>query len=248
MLRNSGLALALALAAGCASAHGGGRDVLVVASDLDNPPFAFVDAEGRPGGRDVEMMEALATELGARVEWRRMPFDRLLPAVEAGEIDVVCATLGITPERAERVLFSEPYFRTSIAVVVRAAPGAPRTFSELAGRPVSAAAGTTSERALREHLSRAVPVLENDEGLSTAERLLAREVDAAVMDAPAANAMARDSNWALWVIADPLCEERYALALPRSQADLRDRLNAALAALVGSGRMAELDAEYGLDG
>jgi len=248
MKRLLGLVLALVpLGAGCASSPQEERDELVVASDLDNPPFAMVNTKLRPRGRDVEMMQELAAALDMRVRWERMPFDELLPAIEAGDVDVVCATLGVTPDRAERMLFTEPYFRTSIAVVVRASPGAPRSFAELAGRRVSAGAGTTSERALLERLPSAVPVLENEKGLSTAERLLARELDAAVMDAPAADTMVRDSNWALWTIDGSLGEELYALALPRSHGDLRERLNAALAAMVDSGRMAELNAKYGLD-
>jgi len=204
---------------------------LVVASDLDNLPFAGVDANGRAIGRDVEMMERLAAGLGREVEWRRMPFDELLPAVERAEVDVVCATLGITAERARRVLFSEPYFDTSITVVVRLGPGEPTSLADLTGRRVAAGAGTTSEGALRAHLPGAVGVFENKQQAATADRLYGGEVDGAVMDAPAADALVAASGGRLGRLVPDLERERYALALPPGRSELKAQLDRELARL-----------------
>ena len=182
-------------------------------------------------GNDVELMEQLAAGLGRSVEWRRMPFDELLPSVERGEVDVVCATLGITAERARRVLFSEPYFDTSITVVVRSGAGEPQSLAELAGRPVSAAAGTTSEDAVRRHLPEARGVFENKQQLATAERLYAGEVDGSVMDAPAADALVAGSDGRLVRLEPDLARERYALALPLDRVALKNQLDRELARL-----------------
>jgi polar amino acid transport system substrate-binding protein len=234
---------ALLLSSACAAVE----DPLVVASDLDNPPFAGVDAAGAPVGRDVGMMAMLAREIGRELEWRRMPFAQLLPAVEAGEVDIVCATIGVTPERARRVAFTVPYFRTAIAVVARAGAGEPRTLSDLAGRRVSAAAGTTSERAVRLRVPRALGVFENAKGTPALERLLAREVDAAVMDGPAADALVARSEGSLVRLAGALDVELYALALPLEDAALASSLDEALAAMSADGRLRALDARYGLE-
>lgn len=239
----SGLVLAVA-AAGCAATGGG--ETLVVASDFDNIPFAYVDEYGRPGGRDVEMMEALAEDLGARLEWRRMPFEELIPAVEAGEVDVVCATLGVSRERAERVAFTRPYFRTWIAVVVRAGPDEPGTLEDLADRRVAAGAGTTSAQAVLWELPEAALALENAKDLSMIERLLAGDVDAAALDGPAADAIVAESAGRLARLEENLDLELYALALPLDRGDLLERLNAVLATMERSGRMQELDARFGL--
>lgn len=204
---------------------------LVVASDLDNLPFAGVDESGRAIGRDVDMMKQLAAGLGREVEWRRMPFDQLLPAVERGEVDVVCATLGITAERAQRVLFSEPYLDTSITVVVRTGAGEPTELADLDGRPVAAAAGTTSQEAVLRDLPRARAVLENKQQLATAERLYAGEVDGAVMDAPAAEALVAASAGRLMRLEPDLARERYALALPPGRSELKRQLDRQLARL-----------------
>jgi ABC-type amino acid transport substrate-binding protein len=219
---------------------------LLVASDLDNRPFAWVDEEGVPRGRDVEMMHAVAHLLHKRLEWDRRPFDQLLPALQAGEVDVVCATLGITPEREELVAFTRPYFETEIAVVVRAGAGEPDSLAALAGRKLSAGAGTTSERAVRQHLPAAVGVFENKAGLPTAERLRSREVDGAVMDGPAADALVAASGGTLRRLPESLGPERYALALPRDREALRDELNQALTVFERAGSLRRWDEKYGL--
>ena len=219
---------------------------IVVASDLDNPPFAGVDAQGRPTGRDVEMMQLLAERLGRPLEWKRMPFEELLPAAERGEVDAVCATLGITPEREERVLFTNTYYETAITVLVRTGSGEPRTIGALKKKRVGAGSGTTSERAVRRRLEGSYGIFENKEGLPTARRLLENELDAAVMDGPAADAIVASSNGKLTRLPENLDAERYGIALPRSKAGLRERLNHALRELQASGELASLNEKHGL--
>jgi polar amino acid transport system substrate-binding protein len=219
---------------------------IVVASDLENPPFAWVDEAGEPRGRDVEMMAELARRLRVELEWRRMPFAELLPAAERGEVDVVCATLGITPKRAERVLFTQPYYRTRLSVLVRAGEGEPRTLDDLSGKRVSAGVGTTSEASARARLAGAALVFENKSGMLTNERLLARELDAAVMDGPDALELAEQSNGALRVLDADLGSENYGLALPKDRADLAVELDYELERLGREGWLTELDARYGL--
>ena len=219
---------------------------LVVASDLDNPPFASVDADGRPRGRDVEMMELLARALDRSVVWRRMAFAALLDSAEAGEVDLVCATIGITPERAERVRFSQPYYETEIAVVARSGAREPRSLADLAGRRVAAGAGTTSELALLKHLPQAIPVLDDKAVGTTRERLLAREIDAVLLDGPSADALVAPSRSELVRLPEAVAVERYALVLPKDRVELASAVDRALERLRSQGVLARLDREHAL--
>ncbi len=239
------LLLLLALC-GCRLLASDGAGPILVASDLANPPFAWIDEAGVERGRDVEMMQHLANELGRELRWERMPFDQLLDDCEAGRVDVVCATLGITDERAKRVTFTRPYFETSIAVVVRHGPGEPQTLAALRGLRVSAGAGTTSRTAVEHHLPDSVGVFEAKENQSTAERLASGDVDAAVMDGPAAAALAADSGGALRVLEETLTSERYALCLPQEHSALARELDLALEKLQANGVLSDLNARHGL--
>lgn len=225
---------------------GTGDGALIVASDLDNAPFAWVDEDDRPRGRDVEMMELLAADLGRTLTWQRMPFDELLDACEAGHVDVVCATLGITEGRAQRVDFSQPYFETAIAVVVRRGDDEPGRLADLRGRRVAAGAGTTSQLAVENHLRGSIGVFEAKAGQTTAQRLASRDVDAAVMDGPAAAAMAQTSGGTLRVLDEVVTTERYALCVPKGREELVRDLDRGLQRLRREGALANLNARHGL--
>lgn len=230
--------LALALVCGaCAPPE------LVVGSDLDNPPFASLDGHGEPAGRDVAMMELIAAGLGRRLVWRRMPFPELLDAAAEGRVDVVCATLGITPERAERVRFTAPYFETSLAVVVRQGEGEPGALDDLAGRRVGAGAGTTSERAV---LARPEwDLVRAGEGASGGALVATGEADAWVVDAPDVPEIL-ERHPGLRRLAAPLASERYALALPPTRGKLADEIDRVLTVLRTRGELRRLDREWGL--
>ena len=217
---------------------------LVVVSDLENPPFARVDLAGRPAGRDVEMLTEVAKRLGLHLDWKRMPFGELIQLVEAGEADLACATLGISPERAKRVRFSRPYFETEIAVVVRAGEGITEA-EQLSAARVYAGAGTTSQVAVAQSIPDAVGVFES-EGVPTEELLLEGMVDAAVMDGPNADALVEGSEGRLQRLPTDLARERYALAVDPSQELLAERIDQVLDDMERDGFLLLLDVSHGL--
>jgi Na+/H+-dicarboxylate symporter len=86
----------------------------------DRLPYAFLNREGRLTGLDVEMAHHLAQDLGVALDFVRLEDRADLPAMlEAGAIDVVMAGVAATPERASRMLLSEPYLDETLAFVVR---------------------------------------------------------------------------------------------------------------------------------
>jgi polar amino acid transport system substrate-binding protein len=82
-------------------------------------PMAFVDARRRVVGFDVEFAARVAQKLGKQLEVTDMEFGALLPALIAGKVDMIGAGLSITEERAKRILYSESYYPSGIAAVVR---------------------------------------------------------------------------------------------------------------------------------
>lgn len=82
-------------------------------------PFSFVDGSQQVVGLDVELAARVAQRLNRRLEIVNMDFGGMIPALVAGKVDVIGACLTISPERAERVLFSEPYYTGGISALVR---------------------------------------------------------------------------------------------------------------------------------
>jgi ABC-type amino acid transport substrate-binding protein len=240
------LALLLVLvAAGCGVTAPGAPPPLRIATDATFPPFHFLNDEGRPTGYDVELARSVAMRAGIAPEVAVVPYDDLLPGLDSGAHDLVAATTGVTPARAARYLFTASYFDTSQAVLVRDEPRAPVTLADLAGRRVGASGEGTSRAALEG--------LEGVEGVALGKgqaglpALLAREIDALIVDEFDAVDAARASDGRLRVLAEPAALEHYAFVLAAGRDDLAARLNEALRALEDEGVVAGLRARFGVD-
>ena len=106
--------IAIVLLAAC------GRDesVLRVGMDLRYPPFETVSTSNDPEGISVEIALAFGEFLGREVEIVNTEFSSLIPALQAGEIDIVIASMSITEARKTSVDFSDPYFYFKIITLV----------------------------------------------------------------------------------------------------------------------------------
>ena len=65
-------------------------------------------------GFEADVARQLAADMGVKAQLLAYDIDRLVPALEAGEIDIIAAGLTITPERALHVNFSQPYAESGI--------------------------------------------------------------------------------------------------------------------------------------
>lgn len=97
----------------------GANGVLQFGTAVVTEPMSFVDANHRTVGFDIEFAAHVARKLGKRLEIFSMEFGAMLPALIAGKVDMIGAGLSITEERAKKVLFSESYYPSGIAVIVR---------------------------------------------------------------------------------------------------------------------------------
>jgi polar amino acid transport system substrate-binding protein len=84
-------------------------------------PMSFVDGNRKVVGFDIEFASYVAQKLGKQLEIVDMEFGAMLPALIAGKVDMIGAGISITEERAKKVLFSESYYPSGIAVIVRSA-------------------------------------------------------------------------------------------------------------------------------
>ncbi len=88
-------------------------------------PMSFYDSRKQLVGFDVEFASYVAQRLGMRLEVTDMEFGAMIPALIAGKVDMIGAGLSITEERAKQVLFTEPYYKSGIAVMVASGESSP---------------------------------------------------------------------------------------------------------------------------
>ncbi|MFA5614283.1 MAG: ABC transporter substrate-binding protein [Methanoculleus sp.] len=91
----------------------------VVGIDGEYMPFSYIDKDGKAQGFDVDSMRWIAEKKGVTVEFKAVDWDSIIPALQAGKIDMVYAGMSITPLRQEQVNFSNPYWTVVQDVAVR---------------------------------------------------------------------------------------------------------------------------------
>ena len=96
---------------------------LVVATSPDYPPFEFMVSENGKSkivGADIDLAQKIADKLGVELELKAMDFDALVPALQAGKVDVVITGMTPNEKRKKAVDFSDIYFKGENAVIVNA--------------------------------------------------------------------------------------------------------------------------------
>jgi polar amino acid transport system substrate-binding protein len=97
----------------------GATGVLRFGTAAITEPFSFVDGSRQVVGIDIEIAARVAQKLDRRLEVVDMEFGAMIPALIAGKVDMIGACITITDERAQKVLFSAPYYTGGIAALVK---------------------------------------------------------------------------------------------------------------------------------
>lgn len=209
--------------------------VLKVGSETTFAPFEFQDEKSKEYvGFDMDLIRAIGKELGMEVQIQSMGFDGLIPALEAGNIDVAISGMTITDERAKKVNFSKPYYKSGLSMVVKADNDTIKTFKDLEGKKIAVQIGTTG--AMEAKKIKDAIIREFNNAPEAFMELKAGGVDAVVNDLPVneyyiAQAGGKDAK----VVGEPLTSEEYGIAIAKKNSELTEKVNQALDALKKNG-------------
>jgi len=173
---------ALAMIAGTAQAQD--RN-LRIAFDIPYEPFEYRDENGELTGFEVELATAMCEELNANCEFVIQAWDGMIPGLLARKFDIIMSSMSITPERAERVLFSEPYYIT---------PGGwfgPESFNTdvtdmdaMKGKNIGVQRGTTMDTYVTENMGGVVSIKRYTTAEDMVLDLEGQRLDAVFVDYP----------------------------------------------------------------
>lgn len=107
----------------------------------DNPPMSFLDDEGEWIGFDLELAQAIADELGAKLELVPVDGTTRIGFLESGQVDLSVASMNHTRSREESIDFSITYFWDNQSFLVRT--GSYASIDELIDQKVAASAGSS---------------------------------------------------------------------------------------------------------
>jgi polar amino acid transport system substrate-binding protein len=116
--------------------------VLKVGTETEFAPFDFIDA-GAHVGLNVDLFEEIGKELGVKIEWVTLPWDGVLPGLEAGKFDMVAGPATITKARMEHYRFSMPIAEASVALLKRKGDTSIMKPADIAGKAVGAGKATS---------------------------------------------------------------------------------------------------------
>jgi polar amino acid transport system substrate-binding protein len=121
------------------------RGTLICATLTANEPLGFPDPNTRQiVGFDVDMCDAVAKQLGLKLEHKGVSVEARVPELALGRVDVVSAAFGYTKERAEQVDFTASDYQVPIKLIVPIASGL-SNINDLHGKKISAIKGSTLE-------------------------------------------------------------------------------------------------------
>lgn len=90
---------------------------LVVGTSGAQPPMTAVSKKGEIMGLDADLARTMADALGVKASFKILPFAELLPALEAGQVDVILSGMTITPARNRKVAFVGPYLASGKGIL-----------------------------------------------------------------------------------------------------------------------------------
>ena len=227
-----------ALAAGCGSSDdsttgggGGGSEPLTVGSDIPYPPFEQGKA-GNYTGFDIELMEAIAGKLGRTAEFQDTSFETIFRDVAQGKFEAVISAATITAEREKAVAFSDPYYLSEQAILVKEGSDI-KGIAELEGKVVGAQQGTTGLE-LGKEKANASELRPYPEGPDAINALKAGTVEAVIIDAPVAqNAIEEEGG--VEIAEKVPTEEEYGIAVAKDSTELLEEINQGLEEVISDG-------------
>lgn len=127
-------------------------NAVIVLTSSGYEPYEMVDIDGNLTGFDIELMEALALEVGIEIVWQDVDFDGIIASLQSGQAEIAIAGLSPTDERKEMVDFSDVYYNTesglSNYLVFNASDVTVTGLADLDGLTVGAQIGTVQAELL----------------------------------------------------------------------------------------------------
>ena len=193
------LLLALALTVGAADARAqapasapisdpGAFRPLTVGSDLTFPPFAYRQPDGKIAGFSVDVAWEIAKRLGRPgVDVIETPVAGLVPGLNAKRYEFIAAPIAVTQERAQQMLFTEPYLSMGFGVLLHSDDPDLKSLDELKGKTVAVVRGSAADGWVGENASRiGFEVQKLDRAADVPFAVVDRKVYAAILDLPLA--------------------------------------------------------------
>ncbi|TBA54312.1 transporter substrate-binding domain-containing protein [Rhizobium ruizarguesonis] len=152
------------------------RGKIIVGIQGDNPPWGFVTSSGKQDGLDADIATLFAKELGVSVEFVPLEVNNRIPALTAGRVDVLFATMAMLPDRAKAVQFSKPYVANAI-VLIGPKSAEIKTNADMAKFTVGVAKGAAQDTQVTKNAPPSTTIRRYDGDAASVQALVSGQVE-----------------------------------------------------------------------
>lgn len=207
------------------------RGILRVGTSADMPPLNMLNKSGLPMGLDVDLAGKMAQAMGVSLRMVVKPFPDLLPALAAGEVDMIIAGMTITPERNLKAAFIGPYLVSGKALLTNFKfPMIARNLAELNSETFAYTAlkESTAADLVKSMMPKARLIIAQNDRMAM-DLLLSNQVDALVADYPVCvMALLQHPDKGLVSMITPFTNEPLGIAVPSGDAQMINWVHNAL--------------------
>jgi polar amino acid transport system substrate-binding protein len=224
-------------------------DKIIIGTEGAYPPFNNLEADGSLTGFDIDIAKALCVEMKAECTFVTQDWDGIIPALQAKKFDAIIASMSITPERKEKVDFTDKYYNTPPAIAVpKDSDITAATEEGLSGKTLGAQSSTTHSNYAEAHMKKSELKL-----YPTTEEykldLVNGRIDGVIDDVVVLSQWLKTTDGACCKLLgtlpiDPVINGEGAGIAIRKGDPLREKFNKAIAAIVANGEYKKINDKY----
>ena len=221
-------------------------NVLRIATEGAYAPFNYINADGSLGGFDIEIANAICADMQVTCEIMAQDWDGIIPGLKAGKYDAIVAAMSVTPERAQQVAFTDPYFSNTLVFLAKKDSSFdPSNSSDIDSHSIAAQRSTISSQWLEKAYPKADMKLYDT--LSNAFLDLGSgRVDAMISDKlPAIEWLSSPSGSNYVLKGDEIdINDNFAIAVRPNDEALRAKINTSLSNIKANGTYDKINQKY----
>ncbi|MDP3817050.1 transporter substrate-binding domain-containing protein [Pseudomonas sp.] len=224
--------------------------VVRIATEGAYPPYNFVNPDGSLGGFDVDIANALCTEMKVQCKLVKQDWDGIIPGLLAKKYDAIVASMAITPERQQKVAFSDKY-EGGYSMLFGSKGLTDSSPAAMQGKVIAVQKGSIQENFAKDHYEKAGISLHRYPDTQTAMMdLTAGRVDAVVLEVGIVYEATKDASLADYHgFGEKFQDPKYfgtgsGIAVRKQDQVLLGQFNQALKTILANGTYKQINDKY----
>jgi len=249
-VKRVGMLLVLCIVSIGASAQD--ADIVRIGVDPNFPPFEFKSEDGKLTGLDIDLGNAICQDMGVKCVWVANDFDGIIPALRAKKFDLILSAMRATDERRKVIDFSDTLYHIPVAMVAATASGLTPTGDSLHGKRIGVTKGTALETYVKGRWGSNAEIISYQTDAQVYDALAAGKIDVCIQDKAQAEyfflTKPAGQNFSFTGPDDfndaRLRNDNVAIGIRKGDAQLKERLNKAIADLRANGLYRTISRKY----